>query len=202
MYLKYSLFKSIGLLLTLCFIFSLALPIFTPKQEAEACWGEWWKPIIQSVAGSAGWDIIKEVKEVATGHKDGVDPNGSHSRSDHIITTQGGTGNERYKCQACGSTDNAKSNLETDAHRFMFTCDGNDEVPGCKSDVYQCHSGKEKHNQIKYCSPCSRDYRVCVGGHDDCSNGDEDGNGYCSCCDAGNCGCSPCDCPCSSCGDS
>jgi hypothetical protein len=61
MYLKYSPFKSIGLLLALCFTFSLVLPTFTPKQEAEACWDEWWKAITQSSAGSAAWDIIKEV---------------------------------------------------------------------------------------------------------------------------------------------
>lgn len=192
MYLKYSSFKSIALLLALCFTFLLVLPTFTPKQEAEACWSEWWEAITQSAAGSAAYNIVKEVKKKITGHKEGVDSNGSHSQSDHIITTQSGTGNERYKCNACESTDNTKSNLENDAHRFMFTCDGNDDIPGCKSDVYQCHSDKEKHNQIKYCSPCSQDYRVCVGGHDDCGNSD----GTCSCCETGenNCICTECSC--------
>ena len=171
MYLKYSSFKSIALLLVLCFTVSLVLPAFNPKQEAEACLSEWWEAITQSAAGSGLYKIIEEALKKKAAHKSGVDASKSHGLNDHLIIIV--TGAKRYKCGACGATDSSRANLETSAHRLMYTCEDNDDTAGCDNDVYQCHSDKEKHKQIKHCTPCFVDYRVCVGGHDDCDNDDE-----------------------------
>lgn len=176
MYTKSSSFRVTAFLLVLCFIGSMLFPSFTPNQEAEACEEIFWA-VVASFVATAGWDIIKEVKKKVTAHKDGVDPSGSHKKSDHIIVTVSGA--ERYKCDACGLRDGAKANVETDAHKLAYTCGGCDDTlsspPGCGNDVYQCHTDKAKHHQEIYCPVCTVYYRGCVGGHDNCSND-------CTCC--------------------
>ncbi len=58
------------------------------------------------------------------------------------------TTENQWKCLECGKTAYYRSDLLNMRHRFMFTCDSNDEVPGCGQKVYQCHTDKVKHQQI------------------------------------------------------
>ena len=175
MYIKSSSFKPIALLILFCFSCSILLPTFTPKQEADACTRIFWS-ILENVAGSAGWDIIKEAQKKIVGHKDGVDESKSHDDTSHNIILLPG---RQYKCNQCGTTDPIKSNVETNAHKEEYTCGGcNDSVsastaPGCHSTVYQCHTDKAKHHQIFTCKPCDEKYRGCIGGHDDCGCNDD-----------------------------
>lgn len=75
------------------------------------------------------------------------------------------TPENQWKCLECGKTGTSRSDLRDMQHRLMFTCKDNDGVSGCGKKVYQCHTDKVKHQQIKRCLPCDKLYRGCTKEH-------------------------------------
>ncbi len=170
MFQKSSSFKTISLLVVLCFTGSILLPIFTPEQEAEACLKDLWD-LVSGFASNAGWDIVKEATTNKQEHKPGVDPNGSHGEDEHSIVPNPNS-SERYRCDQCDGTARTQAGLETDKHKKIGDCKYDQDPVGCRSPIYNCHKDKASHSQTKTCSVCGKEYRGCVGGHDDCSNND------------------------------
>ena len=78
------------------------------------------------------------------------------------------TAEKKWKCLACDTTTRSWRELQNRAHRFMYTCQDNDAMKGCGKRVYQCHSDKEKHSQVKRCKPCDVHYRGCSEEHENC----------------------------------
>lgn len=160
MYIKSSLFKSIALLLVLCFTGIFALPSLNPQQEAEACLGNFWKNVLTGIGANAGYDIIKQTFMTKEGHKSEVDPNGTHDNDDHDIIT---LNRNQYKCGQCGTISVTEQGLKTISHKLEYKCGGcNDTVTldGCNHNVFQFDPDKAKHHAR--CQTCPETHRMCL----------------------------------------
>ena len=195
--------RSIVLLLALCFTFSLVLPTFNPKQEAEAdviTDPEFWQAVAASAVANGGVDaakhLIEEVK-MRWSHKDGVDSEGSHGSDGHVskqVTNNEGSSVKRWKCGECGATGTEKKTLEDAGHcQNKKDCEESPKddgvLDGCGLTYYDCTASNHAANTCK----CGAPYRECRKGEhgDDCSIGEP-----CTCCASEyGCGCSDCTCP-------